>query len=93
MRRFAFVNVVVGLLGLAGLASAPLSFTFAHEGREMECNETNINAMSADIQSMPDGEAKNTASAEMKMAEETMANKDMKACMSHMAKAMEALEE
>ncbi len=93
MRKSVFVNLVIGTVASAVLASAPLPFALAHEGAQMDCSETNINAMSADIQSMPDGEAKTTASAEMKIAEETMAKKDMKACMSHMQKAMEALEE
>ena len=35
--------------------------------------ETSINAMDADIQSMNDGEAKTTATKEMKVAEEMMA--------------------
>ena len=58
----------------------------------MECTETSINAMNADIQSMGDGEAKTTAMKEMKMAEEMMAKKDMEACMTHMHNAMEATE-
>jgi len=58
----------------------------------MECNETSINAMNADIQSMNDGEAKTIAMTEMKMAEEMMANKDMNACKAHMYNAMEATE-
>jgi len=93
MRRFVFVNVVCGILGVVALAGAPLSRPIAHEKHAMECSETNINAMSVDIQSMPDGDAKTTATTEMNMAQQTMANKDMKACMSHMQKAVEALEE
>jgi integrase len=58
----------------------------------MECNETSINAMNADIQAMNDGETKTTAMNEMKMAEEVMANKDIKACVTHMQNAMEAIE-
>ena len=58
----------------------------------MECNETSINAMNADIQAMDDGEAKTTAMKEMQMAEEMMAKKDMKACATHMHNAMEATE-
>ena len=58
----------------------------------MECNETGMNAMHADIQSMNEGEAKTTATKEIKMAEEMMAKKDMKACMDHMHNAMEATE-
>ena len=92
MRKFVFANLVFGTLGLAAFASAPLTFAVAHEGAQMECNETGINAMNADIQSMNDGEAKTTAMKEMQMAEEMMAKKDMKACMAHMYNAMEATE-
>jgi hypothetical protein len=58
----------------------------------MECTETGINAMKADIQSMDDGDAKTTATKEMQMAEDMMANKDMKGCEAHMHNAMEAME-
>ena len=58
----------------------------------MECTETGMNAMHADIQAMNDGEAKTTAMKEMQMAEEMMAKKDMKACATHMHDAMEATE-
>ena len=92
MRKFVFARVVFGTLGLAAFASAPLTFAVAHEGMKMECNETGMNAMSADIQSMNEGEAKTTATKEMKMAEEMMAKKDMKACATHMHNAMQATE-
>ena len=69
-----------------------MSFAIAHEGHQMECNETSINAMNADIQAMNDGEAKTTAMKEMQMAEDMMAKKDMKGCMTHMHNAMEATE-
>ena len=92
MRRFVFAKLVFGTLGLTAFASAPLTFAVAHEGHQMECTETSINAMNADIQAMDDGEAKTTAMKEMKMAEEMMAKKDMKACVTHMHNAMEAIE-
>jgi hypothetical protein len=74
------------------LGSAPLSFAIAHEGHQMECTETSVNAMNADIQAMSDGEAKTTAMKEMQIAEDMVAKKNMKACMTHMSNAMEALE-
>jgi hypothetical protein len=49
--------------------------------------------MTADIQAMPDGEAKTAATTELQMAEDKMANKDMKGCKSHLYNAMEATEE
>ena len=92
MPKFVFANVVIGALSLAGFASAPLTFAVAHEEHQMECNDTSINAMNADIQAMNDGETKTTAMKEMKMAEEMMGNKDLKACVTHMHNAMEAIE-
>src|SRR5262245_2752492 len=90
MRTLFFSNLVVETLVLTLLASAPASLAVAHEDHKMECSETGMNAMRADIQSMTDGEAKTTAMKEMKMAEDMMAEKDMKACATHMHNAMEA---
>jgi hypothetical protein len=89
MRKVIFANLVVGALAFTG---APTSLAVAHEDHKMECNETGMNAIHADIQSMSEGEAKTTAMKEMKMAEEMMAKKDMKACATHMHSAMEATE-
>jgi hypothetical protein len=89
MRNGIFANLVFATLVLTG---APVSLAVAHEDHKMECNETGMNAMHADIQSMNEGEAKTTAMKEMKMAEEMMAKKDMKACATHMHNAMEATE-
>jgi hypothetical protein len=89
MRKSIFLNLVFGVLALA---SIPATIAIAHEGHQMECTETSVNAMHADIQSMNEGEAKITAIKEMKMAEEMMAKKDMKACMDHMHNAMVATE-
>jgi hypothetical protein len=89
MRKLSFSTLIFGTLVLA---SAPLSLAGAHEEHQMECTETSMNAMHADIQSMNDGEAKTTAMKEMKMAEDMMAKKDMKACATHMHNSMEATE-
>ena len=89
MRKVIFANLVFRALVLMG---APVNFAIAHEDHKMECNETGMNAIQADIQSMNAGEAKTTAIKEMKMAEEMMAKKDMKACATHMHNAMEATE-
>ena len=91
MRKFALANLVLALLGLSVVATAP-NIAVAHEGHEMECNETSVNAMKADVQAMGDGEAKTTAMREMQMAEDMMAKKDMKGCMAHMDAAMDATE-
>ena len=90
MRKLIFANLVFG--DSCCLHGAPATFAIAHEGHKMECNETSINAMNADIQAMNDGEAKTTAMKEMQMAEDMMAKKDMKGCMTHMHDAMEATE-
>lgn len=89
MRKVIFANLVFGTLVLTG---APVSLAVAHEDHKMECNETGMNAIHADIQSMSEGEAKTTATKEVKMAEDMMAKKDMKACATHMHNAMEATE-
>jgi len=84
-----FIFVTLGLIAFAG---APTRFAAAHEGHKMECTETSVNAMNADIQAMPDGEAKTTAIKEMQMVEEMMAKHDMDGCETHMVNAMEATE-
>ena len=85
---------IIGLVvvGLAIVSTAPLTFAFAHEGHQMECNDSSINAMKADIQAMPDGKSKTTAIKEMQAAQDMMRKKDMKACMAHMHTAMDAME-
>jgi hypothetical protein len=92
MRKSVLANVAFGVLAFATCAGGPQTSAVAHEGHKMECNDTSINAMNADIQAMPDGEAKTTAMKEMKMAEEMMAKKDMEGCATHMDNAMEATE-
>ena len=72
MRKCIFSNLVFGTLALA---SFPASFAVSHEEHHMECNETGMNAMHADIQAMDDGEAKITALKEMQMAEDMMARR------------------
>ena len=90
--RKSVVASLSGPLVLAICASVPLTSAVAHEGAQMECTETSINAMNADVQAMNEGEAKTTAMAEMKMAEAAMAKKDMEGCKTHMYNAMEATE-
>ncbi len=92
MRKFVFAKLVFVSLGLTALVSTPLAIVAAHEGHKMECNETSMNAMNADIQAMKDGEDKTTAMKEMQMAQDMMAKEDMKGCMAHMHDAMEATE-
>ena len=92
MRSFAFAKLIFGTLSLIAFSSAPANLVVAHEGHKMECNETSVNAMKADIQAMPNGEAKTTAMKEMQMAEQMMAKHDMGGCETHMDKALEATE-
>jgi hypothetical protein len=92
MRKFVFTKLAIGIIGLMAYASAPLTSAVAHEGHQMECTETGINALSADIQAMPDGEAKTTATKEMEAAQQMMAKNDMAGCKSHIHSAMEASE-
>jgi hypothetical protein len=82
--------MTVGGFILAGLAG--VSQSIAHEEHHAECNQTAINALKADIQVMQDGEAKMTATKEMNMAQQMMANNDMEGCKSHIHSAIEATE-
>jgi hypothetical protein len=86
------LTALAGALASTVLAGSVPRSAIAHEQHRMECSETAIHAMHADIQAMGDGEAKTTAMKEMDMAETMMAKKDMDACMTHMHKAMEAIE-
>jgi hypothetical protein len=78
---------------IAALLSAILATpAIAHEGHQMECSETAIHALHADVQAMPDGEAKTEAMKEMDAPEAMLAKKEMDGCMAHMHKAMEQIE-
>ena len=94
-QQIADLSALARVIGVAaiGLAasSAPLTVAFAHEAHQMECNESNINAMKADIQAMPDGKPKTAAIKELQAAQDMM-QKDKKACMARMHSAMEAME-
>ena len=89
--RIFVSDSVSGALALV-VGSFLSTAAIAHEGHQVECTETSINAMSADIQAMGDGEAKTTATKEMRTAADMMAKKDMKGCEDHMHNAMEAIE-
>jgi hypothetical protein len=80
------------LLLFAGLAGLPLTLALAHEGHHVECNETAINALKADIQAMGEGEARTTATKEVEAAQQMMAKNDIEGCKSHIHSAMEATE-
>ena len=90
MRHHAFIATFVsGVLGSVAF-SAPAG---AHEAHQATCSETASNALKADIQAMPDSDAKTKALKELAIAEEMMGEKDMKACKAHMHNAMKAIEE
>lgn len=93
MRKFLFLNFMLGIVAVIGVAAVLHSAAMAHEAHKTQCTQASINAIRADIQVMKDGEAKKTAVAEMKLAEDMMASKDKEGCVSHMHKAMEAIEE
>jgi hypothetical protein len=80
------------LLLLAGFAGVPLTLALGHEGHHVECNETAINALKADIQAMGESEARTTATKEVEAAQQMMAKNDMEGCKSHIHSAMEATE-
>jgi hypothetical protein len=85
-------NNSLRLLLLAGFAGVPLTLALGHEGHHVECNETAINALKADIQAMGDGEARTTATKEVEAAQQMMAENDMEGCKSHIHSATEATE-
>lgn len=70
----------------------PLTLALGHEGHHVECNETAIDAMKADIQAMGEGEARTTASKEVQAAQQMMAKNDIEGCKSRIHRAMEATE-
>ena len=92
MRNLRLRSTSLRLLLLAGFVGLPLTLALGHEGHHVECNETAINALKADIQAMGEGEARNTATKEMEAAQQMMAKNDMEGCKSHIHSAMEATE-
>jgi hypothetical protein len=90
MRYYAFIAIFVfGVVGLTAF-SAHIA---AHEAHQAKCSKTASNALKADIQAMPDSDAKTKAMRELAMADEMMGKQDIKACEAHMHNAMEAIEE
>jgi hypothetical protein len=87
------INVCVGAAIFAAVTGASVTTALTHEAHKMTCNETSINAINADIQALPDGDAKTKAMKELAMAEEMMGKNDLKACEAHLHNAMEAIEE
>ena len=85
-------NISLQLILWSGLVGLPLNLALGHEGHHVECNETAINALKADIQAMGEGEARTTATKEMEAAQQMMAKNDIEGCKSHIHSAMEATE-
>jgi hypothetical protein len=92
MRNLRLMSSSVRLLLLAGFAGLPLTLALGHEGHHVECNETAINALKADIQAMGEGEVRTTASKEVEAAQQMMARNDIEGCGSRIHSAMEATE-
>ena len=80
-----FVSVLIAV-------AVNASGTVAHEGHQMKCETASIKSMKMDVQAMNDGQAKITATNEIKLAEDLMNKKDGNACATHLGKAMEAIE-
>ena len=57
MRYLPLENIFLKVLFLAGVVGLPLNLALGHEGHHVECNETAINALKADIQAGLDDEA------------------------------------
>jgi hypothetical protein len=85
-------NISLRLILWSALVGLPLSLALGHEGHQVQCNETAINALKADIQAMGEGEARTTASKEVEAAQQMMAKNDIEGCKTHIHSAMEATE-
>ena len=59
---------------------------------KMECTEADMTAVNMKIDAMTNAESKKMAMDHMKMAKDSMAAKDMKACKMHMKESMGAME-
>jgi hypothetical protein len=92
MRNLHLRNASLLLILFTGLVGLPLTLALGHEGHHVECNETAINALKADIQAMGEGEARTTAMKEVETAQQMMAKNDIEGCKSHIHSAMEATE-
>ena len=92
MRNLPLWNTSFRLVLSAAFATLPLNLALGHEGHHVECNETAINAVKADIQAMGEGEARATATKEVEAAQQMMAKNDMEGYKSHIHSAMEATE-
>ena len=92
MRNLPLWNASFRLLLSAAFAALPLTLALGHEGHNVECNDTAINAVKADIQAMSESEARTTASKELEAAQQMMAKNDIEGCKSHIHSAMGATE-
>jgi len=92
MRYLPVENISLKVLFLAGVVGLPLNLALGHEGHHVECSETAINALKADIQAMGEGEARTTATKEVESAQQMMTKNDIEGCKSHIHSAMEATE-
>ena len=92
MRYLPVENISLKVLFLAGVVGLPLNLALGHEGHHVECSETAINALKADIQAMGEGEARTTATKEVESAQQMMAKNDIEGCKSHIHSAMGATE-
>ena len=92
MRNLRLRKNALRLLLLAGFVDLAVTLALGHEGHHVECNETAINALNADIQAMNQGEARTTASKGVEAAQQMMAKNDLEGCKSHIHSAMDATE-
>lgn len=91
--RTLTTHLALGVIAFVAVSVVFPRLAVTHEAHKMACNQTAMNAMQADTQSMPDGETKTRAMAEMNAAKKMMAKNDMEACGVHMQNATQAIEE
>jgi hypothetical protein len=89
----SFVPITAAALVLVFAACILPKPAQAHEDHNVKCNETAINALEADIQSMSDGDAKDAATEDLTKAREMMDKNDLEGCEAQLHKAMEKAEE
>jgi hypothetical protein len=92
MRNLRLRSTSLRLLLLAGFVGLPLTLALGHEGHHVECNETAVNALKADIQAMGEGEARTTATKEMEATQQMMAKNDIDGCNGHIHSVVQATE-
>ncbi|HML90824.1 hypothetical protein [Methyloceanibacter sp.] len=93
MDKLAFTQNVLHTCIATALFLTPYAVAVAHTSDQIACDKTALDAMTTDIQSMPDGDAKEVAISEIEIAKSLMRKKDLEGCDAHMQSAIMAMSE